>query len=199
MDIFVADIRDFKEHMDRLLPSLPSARQQRIHRAPSEEKKLQNLCAGLLLRSLAGERDIVYGEHGKPTLPDGPFFSLSHAGNLAVLAVSDAPVGVDVEKPRPVRDAVARRYFQAEELVWMEHDPLSRFFFLWTRKEAVLKCCGRGLSLDPGSFSVLPDTTPTVDGMLCHLVTTEYKGHTLSLATAGEDTEFRWIPFLPKE
>jgi len=199
MDIFVADIRDFKEHMDRLLPLLPPARQERIRRAPTEEKKLLNLCAGLLLHSLAGDREILYGEHGKPMLPGGPSFSLSHAGNLAVLAVSESPVGVDVEKPRPIRKAVAQKYFQGAEQAWLETDPQSRFFFLWTRKEAVLKCCGRGLSLHPAGFSVLPDAVPSVEGMTCRLITTEFKGHTLSVATAGEDTKYRLIPFLPKE
>lgn len=197
MDIFVADIRDFREQGSRLLPLLPLSRQERISCAPTEEKKLLNLCAGLLLRSLAGDAPLTYGEHGKPSLPQGPQFSLSHAGNLAALAVSDAPVGVDVEMPRPVKDSVAKRYFQPEELAWMEADPLNRFFFLWTRKEAVLKCCGRGLSLHPGRFSVLPDAIPTAENMNCRLVTTEYKDHILSFATAGEDTTYRLIPFLP--
>jgi len=197
MDIFVADIRDFREHSSRLLPLLPTHRQERISRAPSQEKKLLNLCAGLLLRSLAGDSPLLYGEHGKPFLPQGPSFSLSHAGELAVLAVSPTPVGVDVEKPRAVSDTVARRYFQAEERAWMEADPLNRFFCLCTRKEAVLKCCGRGLSLHPGSFCVLPEVVTRVEGMSCRLFTMEHKGHILSVATAGEDTDCRLIPFLP--
>lgn len=199
MDIFVADTGDFRPHLNRLLPLLPVNRQERIRRAPTEEKKLLNLCAGLLLRSLAGDAAPVCGPHGKPMLPGGPQFSLSHAGTLAVLAVSAAPVGVDVEKPRPVSPTVARRYFRPEEQMWMETDPMPRFFYLWTRKEAVLKCCGRGLSLNPASFSVLPDARPAAEDMTCRLITLEHKGHILSAATAGEDTQYRLIPFLPKE
>ena len=198
MDIYVADILDFQDHIERLAPLLPSGRQERIHRAPTTEKKLQNLCAGLLLRSLAGDRPLEYGPHGKPTLPGGPQFSLSHSGQLAVLAVSDAPVGIDVEKPRPVRDTVARRYFREDELAWMAGDE-KRFFHLWTRKEAVLKCCGRGLSLSPAEFSVLPGHTPALEGMDCTLTTWEYKGHILSVASAAGDEECRMIPFLPED
>ena len=199
MDIFVADINDFKGHIERLLPQLPAQRQQRISRAPTEEKKLLNLCGGVLLRSVAGNTALLQGEHGKPYLPHGPHFSLSHAGELAVLAVSDAPVGVDVEKPRPVTNAVARRVLQEEERQWMGHDPQYRFFWLWTRKEAVIKCCGRGLSLAMDSFRVLPGDTPKADGMTCHLTTLEHKGHILSAASAAGDSQCRLIPFYPEE
>ena len=199
MDIFVADINDFKGHMERLLPQLPEARQQRILRAPTEEKKLLNLCGGVLLRSVAGDTPLAYGDHGKPYLLHGPHFSLSHAGELAVLAVSDALVGVDVEKPRPVTEAVIRRVLQEDERQWMADDPQHRFFCLWTRKEAVLKCCGRGLSLAMDSFRVLPGDTPTADGMICHLTTMEHKGHILSAASAAGDIQCRLIPFHPEE
>ena len=199
MDIFVADINDFKGHMERLLPQLPEARQQRILRAPTEEKKLLTLCGGVLLRSVAGDAPLAHGDHGKPYLPHGPHFSLSHAGELAVLAVSDAPVGVDVEKPRPMTEAVIRRVLQEDERQWMAADPQHRFFRLWTRKEAVLKCCGRGLSLAMDSFRVLPGDTPTADGMICHLTTMEHKGHILSAASAAGNRQCRLIPFYPEE
>lgn len=199
MDIYVADIGDFADHLERLSPLLPHSRQARIHRAPSEEKKLQNLCAGLLLRSVTGDRLPEYGPHGKPFLPGGPHFSLSHSGRLAVLAVSEAAVGVDVEKPRPVSESVARRYFQPEEQSWMAENPTDRFFRLWTRKEAVLKCCGRGLSLSPADFCVLPGRTPEAAGMVCTLTTLEHKGHILSVASAAGDGNCRLIPFYPED
>ena len=43
--------------------------------------------------------------HGKPVLPGGPGFSLSHAGDLVGVAVRpDGPVGLDVEQVRDVAD-----------------------------------------------------------------------------------------------
>ena len=60
----------------------------------------------ILLRHMLLEEQIPYAEesfglegHGKPRLKkDGVFFNLSHAGAYAVGALSDVPVGVDVEQ-----------------------------------------------------------------------------------------------------
>lgn len=185
MDIYIADINDYTDCMQAAFPLLPADRQQRIRRAPSPEKKLQNLCTGLLLRALAGEMPILRGEHGKPYLENGPHFSLSHGGTLAVLAVSDEPVGVDVERPRPVKDALVRRCVRPEEQGWLAGESSKGFFWLWTRKEAVLKCCGRGLSLSPTAFSVLDSAVP-VDGMVCRLYTQLWDGHILSAASPAD-------------
>ena len=46
-------------------------------------------------------------QHGKPTLPGGPGFSLTHAGDLVGVAVHDGPVGLDVERARPLADLAA--------------------------------------------------------------------------------------------
>ena len=99
---------------------------------------------------------------GKPSLPDGPEFNLSHSGARAMLAVSDGPeVGVDIEEWRPVEPAVARRYFTAAEraeLAAMEFR--EGFFRCWTRKEAVIKAVGLGLSMPLGSFDVTLGAAP---------------------------------------
>ena len=56
-------------------------------------------------------------KYGKPFLVGdyiGPHFNLSHSGDLALVAVTEAgPVGVDVEYKRPIRDwqSVAKRFF----------------------------------------------------------------------------------------
>ncbi len=86
-------------------------------------------------------------------------FNLSHSGGLALVAVaSAAPLGIDVETWRSVPDAaaLAARLFTANEqaalrgLAGAEVD--RAFLTCWTRKEAVLKSTGVGLSADPRSF-----------------------------------------------
>jgi phosphopantetheine--protein transferase-like protein len=98
------------------------------------------------------------GPHGKPALPaDAPAdlaFNISHSADLAVIAVVQPPgrrchveVGVDVERPRDLdADALSRRFFTPAERAWTMAGDLSRFFTLWTLKEAALKGTGRGLS-----------------------------------------------------
>jgi 4'-phosphopantetheinyl transferase len=94
---------------------------------------------------LAFDRTCRCGEqHGKPTLPGGPGFSFTHAGDLVGLAVHDGPVGLDVEQERELADlpAMAKHACSPAEAV----PDAAAFFTLWTRKEALLKATGAGLS-----------------------------------------------------
>jgi 4'-phosphopantetheinyl transferase len=96
--------------------------------------------------------------HGKPRLVEPAAeldFSLSRAGPRLLLAVSTAPVGVDVERlDRDVEADVARIAFADDERAELEDAGSGAFLACWTRKEAVLKALGHGLALDPKSVSV---------------------------------------------
>jgi 4'-phosphopantetheinyl transferase len=99
-------------------------------------------------------------------------FSLSHAGDTALVAVTRGEsVGVDVEEVRADVDvvAVAQRAFGrvvAGELA-REPEPrrTQRFFEVWTREEARGKCRGTGL-IEPDDVRrlVAPDVTDLVIG-----------------------------------
>lgn len=93
--------------------------------------------------------------HGKPRLiGDGPAFSLTHAGDLVGVAVHDGPVGVDVEQVRPLSELAA---MAAHTCSPTEAAPGPEAFFrLWTRKEAVLKATGDGLSTPMSDLTVGP-------------------------------------------
>lgn len=103
-----------------------------------------------------------YGDNGKPRLClDGPVphFNLSHAEDQAALAVCwGAEVGVDIEKIRPVERDVAGSFFSAAEIAALEALPgeqwLDGFFRCWTRKEAVVKATGFGLTCSLAAFDV---------------------------------------------
>ena len=102
-----------------------------------------------------------YGAHGKPALSPARlalYFNLSHSGGLAALAIAGCDVGVDIEEVRPVDDAVAGRFFSAREQAALRGlrraDWRDAFYRCWTRKEAVVKALGKGLSLRLASFDV---------------------------------------------
>ncbi|CAM5353951.1 4'-phosphopantetheinyl transferase family protein [Streptomyces abikoensis] len=95
------------------------------------------------------------GPHGRPAAAGAPLhFNLSHAGDLALFAFADTPVGADVEQIQPpeVVDEVARVLHRGEtaELAALpaERRP-EAFARCWTRKEAYLKGTGTGLSENP--------------------------------------------------
>jgi 4'-phosphopantetheinyl transferase len=93
-------------------------------------------------------------KNGKPYVIASPGleFNLSHSAEIAVYAFCLKAVGIDVEKKRLIPEAVelASRYFSSEEqLLVKESDPAERsaaFLRCWSRKEALLKASGSGLS-----------------------------------------------------
>lgn len=142
------------------------ARREKVGKYHYDRDKRLCLGAGLLaayaLRQL-GVHDLTLteAENGKPELRNdsGLYFNISHSGSLAVCAVSERPVGVDVEQEKnPIVISDFRQCFQKEEMAWIYScdNPIHGFFRLWTRKESYLKRLGTGLLSDPKSVSVLP-------------------------------------------
>jgi 4'-phosphopantetheinyl transferase len=98
-------------------------------------------------------------EFGKPSLARRtharlPSFNVSHSRDLALYAVtSGTAVGVDIEHLRTMDDmlSLSRRYFTPREQRKIEsrseEERELAFFECWTRKEALLKAWGRGVSL----------------------------------------------------
>jgi 4'-phosphopantetheinyl transferase len=96
---------------------------------------------------------------GKPELDPGPGlvaplrFNVSHSDNLALIAVGwGREIGVDLERLRPISEAerIVASFFTAAEIeAFAAIEPTTRaeaFLRGWTRKEAVLKGIGAGIS-----------------------------------------------------
>ena len=93
---------------------------------------------------------------GKPFFPDHPelHFNLSHTKGWSLCALSDHPVGVDIEVMRPRNERLFRHCLTETELqgfdgTWPE------FYRLWTLKEAQCKYLGQGLG-NPRSWPTPP-------------------------------------------
>ncbi len=111
------------------------------------------------LDCLPAEIEFEYGYKGKPNLTkklaesiDSSLeFNLAHSGDLALLAISTEPIGVDIERHRPLRSAegMAKRWYSAKEqariLKQAEADQLTEFFHIWSLKESILKLVGSGV------------------------------------------------------
>jgi 4'-phosphopantetheinyl transferase len=105
-----------------------------------------------------------YSRYGKPSLAGAATdirFSVSHSGELAMLAVSlGREVGVDLEliREKVETDKLAERYFSEQERAALRAlsngQRIQAFFRCWTCKEAFLKAQGLGLSRSLESFDV---------------------------------------------
>ena len=109
------------------------------------------------------ELELRSSPSGKPQLNcDGPKieFNLSHSGALALYAVAQRQLGIDVEQidPRFVTSEVAAIVLSKREFAEFSALPeLARtrvFFTIWTCKEAYLKANGKGLAGDLKNIEV---------------------------------------------
>ena len=92
-----------------------------------------------------------YNEQGAPCLEHGPCFSISHCKHGIAVAVSEKPIGIDIEHIRTAKPELVARTMNEQEQneIWSAPSPDVAFTRLWTQKEAVLKMQGTGiLSID---------------------------------------------------
>ena len=119
----------------------------RTPRAPSERaerRELEREAASKLVAGVFGHATVIaHEDDGRPYLPTHPgvCISLSHCVDECVLAVSDSPVGVDVETARPQLSRIAAKFLTSREMARGPHD-VDALLRYWTAKEAVFKCAG---------------------------------------------------------
>lgn len=161
------DIWDFPNFADSNLKSL------NFEPMPLEIREIS-----VKINEQENEQDLKlsYTGNGKPYFYDLPLhFSISHTENrrrkdkfyLWGCAVSSLEVGLDMQWIRPVEYAnIAKKYFSASEIRYVEERDLDGFFALWTRREAVGKALGLGLSMGKNEFS---DTITDGGRLLTHI------------------------------
>jgi phosphopantetheinyl transferase len=171
-EVLVAFAPDRPEALGRALDLLGDEERERVGRFRRRSDAASFAAGRALARLALAERvgaapgELVFdtwcevhaSPHGKPRLVEPAAeldFSLSRAGPRLLLAISAAPVGVDVERrDRDVEVAVARIALADDERAELAGAGPDAFLACWTRKEAVLKALGHGLAVDLPSVSV---------------------------------------------
>lgn len=139
-----------------LQEALAAVRPERREYALRYRQKLdQRLCLAayrLLQQALRQQYGIsdpprfVFDDGGKPMLDGYPdiHFSLSHCRLAVACAVSDSPVGIDVETFDHYSEEVARRVMNPDEMhqIITSSRPEVAFTRLWTMKESYYKMSG---------------------------------------------------------
>lgn len=159
-----------KNIFSKLLQLVLKEKQRQIERFYFDIDKKLSLYAELLVRIMAcsilgiDNEGIKFDklEYGKPFIKNYPDFhySITHTRNAVVVAVSDKPVGVDIERIRKAEIKIANRFFVSNEQTFINQitdESDIRFFEVWTKKEAYIKCIGKGLSMPLNTFNVLDE------------------------------------------
>lgn len=176
------------------LPILASGERARASQFKAEVDRARFIERRVALRMILAEYLAVAPQHitfsvnrfGKPSVvapktADALSFNTTHSEGLALIAVGrSTQIGIDVERLRSdvEYEAIAARFFASNEAAALAalppRDRIEGFFNAWTRKEAVVKALGRGLSIQLDSFEVslrpgdppvalrwnIPDTAP---------------------------------------
>ena len=168
IDLWSANL-DAEEHLEQNAYVLLSADERdRAQRFPIHRKRYtirRGILRTLLGRYLHAVPESIafnYGSHGKPVLSgERLHFNLSHSGCHASFAFSSmSPLGIDIERVRPMPGLlrVADGFCSSAESAALRSLPAEEqtqaFFRCWTRKEALAKAVGHGLSYPLDSISV---------------------------------------------
>lgn len=157
MKIYHFNIADATaEQLAQWSEQMSDERRQSVMRMKVEQKRNLRIAADALCRNAIAEfcgvspAGIIfeYTRHGKPYAKGLPVhFSISHSGDIAVCAVSDNEIGIDIEKIRTVNPRSAERFASEKEREYIRTAE-NGFFEIWTLKEAYFKCIGTGLGSD---------------------------------------------------
>ena len=176
--VWAATLAAPPEALEKYSATLSPDEKERANKFKFEKHRNRYIAARGALRAILGnylrvapvELRFVYLTNGKPALAEecggaGIHFNLAHTEDLALVAVTRIGMaGVDVESVRPVKNVeeLVARFFSPREndLFQKVPDPQkpAAFFNLWTRKEALLKATGEGItrSLSLVEVSFLP-------------------------------------------
>ena len=183
-------IQDMKsEHLQQVLAFLPSWRKERVLAYKQESRQMESALAYIeLSRALAlrGLQDIKprfeYNEHGKPFLPLYPnlHFSISHCSQAVGCILSEKPCGLDIERVRRASPSLISKTMNRNEehQIYSSSHPEVEFIRLWTRKEAVFKLLGTGITDD------MQDILLRAEALHIHIISTvnPARGYVLSAA-----------------
>ncbi|NDV78801.1 4'-phosphopantetheinyl transferase superfamily protein [Dysgonomonas sp. 511] len=114
---------------------------ENIHEIKSPSRRLEILCARILIRELTGEeKEVYYNDSGKPFLADHSYhISVSHTrGYVAVAINKTKDIGLDIEQISDKIKRVRSRLIASDEYI-NDDKELIHLLLHWSAKEAMFK------------------------------------------------------------
>lgn len=104
------------------------------------------------------DQDLYYDDNGKPYLKDGKHISITHSFIFSGVIISDAEVGIDIEKQRPKITIIAHKFVDYEFNYLAENnvDYINKLTVIWCIKESLYKLFATPGMLFREHFLVIP-------------------------------------------
>lgn len=84
--------------------------------------------------------DLFYNHNGKPHLTDEKNISITHSFTFSAIAISDAAVGIDIEKNREKIKIIQHRFVNFEKgFIHKDDDYIEQLTVIWGAKESLYK------------------------------------------------------------
>ena len=193
MKIYVSDVSDFfsEKGYEKLLPLASEKRRKKAERFLRIEDKIRCLYAEILLKKVhpdMPEDGFLTDEYGKPYIPGGKPFSISHSGKYVAVMVGEG--GIDIEQVKSINERIFERTLSAQEMefISVQEDKTDAFFKLWTLKEAVAKALGTGFKIPPNEIECADKSgirkTIDIGGKQMHLSVFDVDGYKLGVCSA---------------
>lgn len=93
----------------------------------------------LLKEANYSDFDMFYTPDGKPHLINGQEISISHSHNFSAIIISNAPVGIDIEKNREKIKRIASKFIGTENNFLSEVNLVEQLTIIWGAKESLYK------------------------------------------------------------
>lgn len=115
------------------------------------EVKKEKIISRILKNKYIGEYHL--SDTGKP-VSNSIYFNISHSHQTVVLVMDSVPIGIDIEKIRPVNKDLVDFISSEYEKEYIKDD--ESFYKIWTNKEALAKAYGSGINEKPNHIPGLP-------------------------------------------
>lgn len=155
MHYLVAEINCYTDsEILAALSQMPLKQKEYISNKKCELLRKQSIVARILLKKLllglgvCDGYNIGFDTNGKPCYSNSSevYLSISHSNDFVAVAVSNKPVGIDIQVYKKINNKLIEKVCSDDESRLLERKGEKEFFKIWTVKEAYSKCTQTKLS-----------------------------------------------------
>lgn len=182
--IYYLNTEDIKNNEEYIISSISKERLEKANKHIIHDDYLLSIGGSYLIYQHLGEKTIHLTKNGKPYM-DNVYFSISHSKEMVAIAISDKPIGLDIEYIRPLLMDITSTIATKEEQESIHNN--EDLFKLWCLKESLSKCIGIGLNQGVKNLTAKEGIYQYNDKIYVGKTTT-YNGYQIAV-TIKDDTE----------